>query len=75
MRDINDYREWYVSDSIEIRSTFFHLGVTDYGWVFNFLNAQTLYQQFVTIRLIPVISYRWSMEVSIPIFTLRSLLY
>ena len=70
MRDITDYREWYVSDNIEIRSTFFHLCVTDSGCVFDYLNAQTLYQQFVTIRLIPIISYRWRMEISMPIFTL-----
>ena len=70
MRDITDYREWYVSDNIEIRSTFFHLCVTDSGCVFDYLNAQILYQQFVTIRLIPIISYRWRMEISMPIFTL-----
>ena len=29
-----DYREWYVSDDIEIRSTCFHLAVTDSGCMF-----------------------------------------
>ena len=61
-----DSREWYVSDNFENRSTFFHLGVTDYVCMFYCLNVLTLLQQFVTRILPTIISSKLWMHMSTP---------
>ena len=63
----HDSRDWYVSDSLEIWSTFFHLGVTEFGCMFDRRNALTLSQKFVTLGLLPLISYKWCMQLSMTI--------
>ena len=75
MRDISDSREWYVSDNLEIRRTCFHLVVTYSGGVFYFLNALTLPQHSMNRWLLPIISSKWWLQPSTPIYPTRYPLY
>ena len=66
MRDMPDYRDWYVPDNLEIELTCFHLGATDFGCMSDISNALTLLQQFMTRGIFPIISSKWWMYLSTP---------
>ena len=64
MRDLPDSREWYLSDNLVISLTCFHLGVTDYGFMFDPRSVLTLSQQFMTRGILPIMYYKWWIQLS-----------
>ena len=58
--------------NLEIRSTCFHLGMTDSGCMFDRRNALKLLHQFVTRGILPIISSKLLMKLSTPSCTPRS---